>query len=80
MATPEGWLQDQIKGIVRSIRDSWFAFDGTVPHCVLPFQGNRISIVYFTRAKYLTMKVDVKIALLQHGFKAPVEEYEKFAG
>ncbi len=36
---------------MRSIRDSWFAFDGTVPHCVLPFQGNRSSIVYFTRVR-----------------------------
>ncbi|MCP4239315.1 MAG: hypothetical protein GY772_02025, partial [bacterium] len=59
--------------------DSWFAFDGTVPHCVLPFQGNRISIVYFTHAKYLTMKDDVRMTLLQHGFKDPGEECEKFA-
>ncbi|MCP4243486.1 MAG: hypothetical protein GY772_23270, partial [bacterium] len=65
---------------VRCIRDSWFAFDGTVPHCVLPFQGNRLSIVYFTRAKYPTTKDDVTMTLLQHGFNASGEKYEKFAG
>ena len=40
---------------VVSIRNKWFKFDGTVPHAVLPFDGNRLSIVYFTLSKYLTM-------------------------
>ncbi|MCP4242810.1 MAG: hypothetical protein GY772_19830 [bacterium] len=70
-----GWphlkVDFNLKGIVHSIRDSWFIFDGTVSHCVLPLQGNRILVVYFTRAKYLTMKDDVTMTLLQHGFNTP---------
>ena len=41
-------------GFPHDIRHKFFEFDGTVPHAVLPYIGNRLSFVYFTRSKYLT--------------------------
>ena len=40
-------------GFPHDIRHKFFEFDGTVPHAVLPYTGNRLSFVYFTRSKYL---------------------------
>ena len=42
-------------GFPHDIRHKFFEFDGTVPHAVLPYTGNQLSIVYFARSKYLTI-------------------------
>ncbi len=65
---------------MRSIRNLWFALDGIAPHCVLHFQGNRILIICFTRAKYLIVKDDVTMTFLHHGLNAIREEYGKYVG
>ena len=57
MEAMRGWPQLKVGSMARgrkvSIHNRWFRFDSTVPHAVLPYQGNRLSIVYFTRSKYL---------------------------
>ena len=42
-------------GFPHDIRHKFFEFDGVVPHAVLPYTGNQLSIVYFARSKYLTI-------------------------
>jgi len=70
-----------VKGKISNINGTWKRFDGTVPHRVLPFKGSRISIVYFTRSKYMTMKQEDRDRLAnEFGFPLPGEEWEKMAG
>eukprot|EP00811_Abedinium_folium_P028413 NODE_4396_length_1897_cov_4.832768.p1 GENE.NODE_4396_length_1897_cov_4.832768~~NODE_4396_length_1897_cov_4.832768.p1 ORF type:complete len:541 (-),score=79.15 NODE_4396_length_1897_cov_4.832768:168-1790(-) len=38
-------------GAAIDIRGRWSVFDGNMPHCVLPFRGQRYTIIYFTRLR-----------------------------
>jgi len=53
------------KGKLTNIQGTWLRFDGTVPHYVLPFRGSRISIVYFARSKYTSMRQEYRDILIR---------------
>ena len=79
-----GWPQLNVGTKVRSeknsIRNKWLAFDGTIPHAVFPFEGTRVSIVYFTRSKYLDRKDEYRAQLEAAGFAVPGPAWELRAG
>ena len=42
-----------MRGKLIDIKGTWHNFDGNTPHMTMPFCGSRISIVFFTRKKWL---------------------------
>ena len=34
------------------VKDKWHAFDGNMPHCTLPYQGTRYTLIYFTQRSH----------------------------
>ena len=79
-----GWPQTKagtnIRGQKNSRRNKWIAFDGSIPHAVFPFEGTRLSIVYFTRSKYLYRKDEYRAQFEAAGFAVPGPEWELRAG
>ena len=67
---------DKAKGRLKDIRSVWREFDGNAPHAALPFEGNRITIVYFTRKNWLNTREDEQRRLKGgYGFPLPEESY-----
>ena len=51
------------------------AFDGNVPHCTLSCTGTRITLVYFTRKRWLAAETEVLEQLGNLGIRIPGAEY-----
>ncbi|CAJ1421142.1 unnamed protein product [Effrenium voratum] len=64
-----------IYGRLHSIRNAWFSFDGRVPHSAMPFEGDRLSIVYFTRSGAGSMLPQLREALEDLGVRVPDPEW-----
>jgi nucleotide-binding universal stress UspA family protein len=47
----EGWLWGEEFGAV-DVKNTWFTFDGNMPHCTLPFGGTRYTLIYFINQGY----------------------------
>ena len=72
---PELKVGMMARGKVVSIKNTWIKFDGNCPHAVYPFEGKRISIVLFTRQRWLNMRAEHKEKLMGFGFPIPGDEY-----
>ena len=54
---------------------NWVKINGKDPHAVLPFAGNRASLVAFThRAAFANGRRDIRVAAKQDGFPFPMEQ------
>ncbi|CAE7938265.1 lkhA [Symbiodinium necroappetens] len=78
--TLRGWSHlrpgQKVPGRLEDCRNKWLKFDGNTPHMTMPYQGSRISIVYFTRKGWLTMLPETKDTLETSGFMLPGEDYQ----
>jgi hypothetical protein len=67
-----GWpcrAGQRVRGWTHDIKEGWLVFNGKIPHAVLPFQGNRISVVAFTKTGWWDAPEDVTLKLQQeYGF------------
>ena len=75
------WVDDGSnggKGRVANIKEKWLGFDGNLPHKVLPFQGRRYTLVFFSKLRGWSVGLtpDSKHAkvLLDLGFPLPVKQ------
>lgn len=77
--TLRGWphLRPGTKALGRleDCRNKWLKFDGNRPHMTMPYQGSRISVVFFTRKGWLTMLGQTQVSLEALGFQLPGEDY-----
>lgn len=73
-----GWphlkVGEKIRGRLEDIKGRWLKFDGNTPHQAMPFQGQRISIVYFSRKGFINIPPDAFDSLERLGFRLPGEE------
>ena len=70
----------KVKDQIHDTRWKELHFDCTEHHAVLPFIGKRISIVYFTKSKYLQLKDEYKTRLEEAFFQVPGPDWEQCAG
>ena len=42
-------IGDDILGRLHDICNKWLSFNGRVPHCALPFEGDRAAIAFFNQ-------------------------------
>ena len=56
------------------VKSAFQLFDGNRGHWVEPFEGERISFVFFTVGKYFKASPDVLSALVDCGFEIPTPE------
>ena len=59
----------KVKGKLIDIKNRWLKFDGNVPHAVVPYDGQRYSVVFFTRRGWLKMRPDARERLLEFDFR-----------
>merc|ERR1719456_2002564 len=52
---PELKEGDMARGRIHSCKNKFFKFNGNTPHCTMPFDGERYTLVYFCRRKWETM-------------------------
>ena len=64
-----------IPGNLIDLRNKVVTFDGRAPHGLLPFQRTRVSVVYFTRNKWLTLREEDKRRTQEVGFPTPGPEW-----
>lgn len=50
------------------VHDTWVAFDGNKLHFTMPFEGERYSIIWFTKDRFANVPEDVRIDLRLSGF------------
>jgi len=58
-----------------NIKNKFVKFDGNQPHAALPFDGTRMSLVFFTRKKWTEMKPEYRREALEYGIKVPEDSY-----
>jgi len=73
----ELWLDDGSQyGHCATIRQRWLSFDGTKPHCVMPFRGRRYTLVFFTYSHPILesrLALGAQQALERLGFPLPLD-------
>lgn len=52
-------------------REKWVAFDGNTPHCTLPFEGTRFTLIYFTHCSQSILRNEDRALLSEFGFAMP---------
>lgn len=52
-------------------REKWVAFDGNTPHCTLPFEGTRFTLIYFTHCSQSILRKEDRALLSDFGFAMP---------
>ena len=61
-------------GTTESTRDRWVSFDGRVPHCTYPFEGERYSIIFFASKHARDAPERVRVQMREYGFDTVVPE------
>jgi len=51
MTDTDGWLWGEEFGSV-NVKNTWYEFDGNMPHCTMPFAGDRYTLIYFINQGY----------------------------
>ena len=75
------WVDDGShagKGRVADIRGRWLGFDGNLPHKVLPFEGRRYTLVFFSKLRGWSVGLQPEsphaTALFSLGFPLPTRQ------
>ena len=74
------WIANgENSGHAIDIKNRWFQFDGTTPHAVFPFEGDRYSLVYFMKTNGISICTDhanpITKQLHNMGFELPKRYY-----
>ena len=72
---PELKVGMKVRGKKLSIKHVFILFDGNRPHAVFPFNGTRMSLVFFTRKNWMKMDANCRQAALENGFNIPDADY-----
>ena len=60
-----------IMGDVHDLKYKWVKFNGCLPHCVLPFTGTRLSLIFFKHKHANTADKATRYQLTKLGFSFP---------
>ena len=65
------WVSDGEGGKVLECHNTVHYFDGKTPHATMPFQGQRFTLVFYTRREVPSAKPGVRATLTELGFPLP---------
>lgn len=65
------WPDNSSDGKCLDVRHKWQRFDGTRPHCTLPYAGTRYTLIYFTQCAHAALPIDDRAQLTALGFPLP---------
>jgi FkbM family methyltransferase len=65
------WVSDGEGGKVLECHNTVHYFDGKVPHATMPFDGERFTLVFYTRREVPSAKLAVRTELEELGFPLP---------
>lgn len=65
------WPRDSEEGAALDVRHTWQRFDGTRPHCTLPYAGTRYTLIFFTQGAHAALPAEDRAQLTALGFPPP---------